>query len=168
MCELGIYIYIVLAGEVEYIVDTVLDQLIASVVVGQSVTKSRPRQCHHCHRLLSHLEHNGIGGGVNLCNSEHYELCPGGRKTEKGWTGCQTTDEDTDMDERLESGNAALSSDKVQAVTSPNMFSTEGKPAGELNKETRATKLDPSVLSDADKFAVSKADQVVLDESFED
>ena len=158
-----------LSGEAQYVVATVLDQLIASAVVEPSITMSRPRQCHHCHRLLSNPEHNGIGGGINLCTLEHYELCPGGRRTEKGWTGCPTTDEDTDVDDSQENALDSPSSDTDLHHNSQNTFSIEDKPERETPSDTsRGTKLDPSVLEDALKFAASKANQVILDESVEE
>ena len=61
------------------VVNEYLDQLLASVVIQAEAKMTKPRQCHHCHRLLSHPEHIGVGSGRNLCTLDHFDLCPGGQ-----------------------------------------------------------------------------------------
>ena len=154
-----------LSGERNSVISSVLDQLLASVVCDSTVTMARPRQCHHCHRLLSHPDHIGIGGGVNLCTLDHYELCPGGRQTGKDWTGCPVTDYDTEDDDSLDPGQDRSGQQDLSSNTQvPNSSSAEG---GHVNnmaiKGPPVTKLDPSVLKAAFELAASDADRVELD-----
>ena len=52
-------------------VNLVLTEIIAKAVAkGESnmSTKTKARQCHHCHRPTSHPDHTGVGAGANYCS----------------------------------------------------------------------------------------------------
>ena len=93
------------------VVDWILDTILSLVVQEGECNMVKSRQCHHCHRPISHPEHAGIGSGVNLCTLGHYELCPGGRRTSPDWTGCPASA--TSSEEETESEEKTNEVDKV-------------------------------------------------------
>ena len=129
----------VVTAEVDYILDEILREVV------DRVPHIMPnKQCHHCHRPLSHPDHKGVGSGINYCSLEHYELCPGGRQTEKGWTGCPTTDEE--VEDAYKEGDSSSSSDTVTSKTN--------SPKSEINEDLLINKgktddIDPLNLENA-------------------
>ena len=146
--------------EVGKVVDEIVDQLLCQVVIEGESRMPKPRQCHHCHRPLNHPEHVGIGSGVNQCTLEHFELCPGGRKTGSDWSGCPaiTTDVDTEDEE-----------DKMLSTLTPtNSFLDEqiGDTVKKVDPSVTAVTdlLDPEAVTRAISLAASKAENVHLDD----
>ena len=84
------------------VVHSFVEDLLSQVVSSQSRMPGSVRQCHHCHRPLSHPDHAGVGSGVKRCTLGHYELCPGGRRTGLVWTGCPEVCTTTDSEEEEE------------------------------------------------------------------
>ena len=145
------------------VVSVLLDQVLGRA--WERVMGKMNKLCHHCHRLLSNPDHKGIGSGVNLCSLDHYELCPGGRETEKGWTGCPPSEaEESELESNSESegldGSQAGSGGSLPAtlVSSPNQ---EDNING-INRELKM-KLDPKAVENALKDAAARAESVVLD-----
>jgi hypothetical protein len=148
-------------------VDFILDEILREVV--DRVTDNMPnKQCHHCHRLLSHPDHKGIGSGTNYCSLEHFDLCPGGRQNEKGWTGCPTTDDEVD-DVPPKTDDSFSSSDTVTSKTT--------SPKSEINKtildkvlttESKIENIDPLALANALSVQASENHDVVEIEDTDD
>ena len=140
----------------------ILEQVLAKVWDRIKFSMSVSKQCHHCHRLLSHPDHKGVGSGSNRCTLDHFELCPGGRKSEKGWTGCPDEGDDSDGQE----GGPSSSTDTVTSgEASPNEEFNEiniTKPKI-LPAEDKLVKLDPKSVEESLAIAASIADRVVLD-----
>ena len=88
-----------LTRESDRVVGQILDHLLDLVLDKGEWNMVKSRHCHHCHRPLSHPEHAGIASGVNQCTLDHFDLCPGGRKTSQDWTGCPIITSDTESDE---------------------------------------------------------------------
>ena len=55
----------VVTAEVDYILDEILREVV------DRVPHIMPKQCHHCHRPLSHPDHKSVGSGINYCSLEH-------------------------------------------------------------------------------------------------
>ena len=125
----------------DQIVESVLDGLLSCVIQsGESSNMSKSRQCHHCHRPLSHPEHDGIGAGVNQCTLEHFDLCPGGRKTSKDWTGCPVDD-----------------SDETEYDSSDRKEETSGLNETNVRKESLKETDDDSLLKHVDPIQLAKS-----------
>ena len=142
-----------LTSEVYTVVDTILDQILTRVVCSNmagNMTKSR--QCHHCHRPVNHPEHTGIMSGINQCTLAHYELCPGGRRTGKDWTGCPESDDESDSDDS-----------HAQSTNLDTITDIEDKPANNL----LPGQLDPSAIANALAIDMSKAEHVLLHQQVE-
>ena len=144
-----------LTCEAYTVVDTILDQILTTVVgsSNRADIMTKPRQCHHCHRPVNHPDHTGIMSGINQCTLEHYELCPGGRRTGKDWTGCPEDEYDSDDDSHAQSNPDTITD-------------IEDKPANDLlpDPESIAGKLDPAAIARSLLIDSSKAEYVTLDE----
>ena len=156
-----------LSSEGSRIVRDIVDQLLTSIVSQGECNMAKTRQCHHCHRPTDHPEHSGIGSGVNHCTLDHYDLCPGGRKTSSDWTGCPATTTDTEEQTNefasdqtgLLSGRSSVES---LAKTPTNVWNEE-KPGDEDHTGKSDLMLDPEALRASILEAAAKADRVVLD-----
>ena len=139
-----------LSGSAASVVLNLLEDLMTEVIRGENKMSGNVRQCHNCHRPLTHPEHVGIGSGVKQCTLSHYELCPGGRKTSPEWTGCPTISTDgSDVDEG--SKNTSVNLNKVDDQESFKLDSGDftSNPYG----------LVKSMLDEA-----GKSEQIVIDE----
>ena len=52
-----------LSSKVDRGVELILEEVLVRVICEARNMASK--QCHHCHRLLSHPDHKGIGSGIN-------------------------------------------------------------------------------------------------------
>ena len=147
---------------------TNLDSLDSFVVVeellkpisGSSAEMPGRGQCHHCHRPLHHPEHVGIAGGVNKCTLEHFDLCPGGRTTQKDWTGCPfETGEGFDDETSLGETTPTSIQDEESKLL-------EDQADGAAGRDS--TLLDPEALRLAIEKEASKATQVHFDDNDDD
>ena len=137
------------------VVGEIVDQLLYKVVEEGECNMVQPRQCHHCHRPLNHPENIGNGSGVDRCTLDHFDLCPGGRKTSPDWTGCPeiTTDMDSDEERETEPTGTDINGGGTNHGTVP----PKNIPHGDLVDnglgvpgETAAlTKLDPQTLKES-------------------
>ena len=135
-------------------VDSVLGELIDRTV--EFSARKMVRQCHHCHRPCSHPDHAGVASGVNLCSLDHYELCPGGRQTGAGWTGCPPSESEEDShDENSAQDNASSSS--TETVIGEGNLKTQLIINNHDEEKKIETKLDPKVVENAIAEAASKA-----------
>ena len=135
-------------------VDELLDEIL-DTVVGKPRGKMAPRgQCHQCHRPLHHPDHVGVAPGINKCTLDHFDLCPGGRKSQKDWAGCPD-EEETDYEDNPETEQKSTG----LVASFHNQTGAEAK---------KVEQLDPNAIADALAKVASIADQVVLDDSDED
>ena len=164
------------------VVRSILDQLLSTIDQGECIMV-KSRQCHHCHRPIDHPSHAGIGSGVNRCTLDHYELCPGGRKSGQDWTGCPATTTDGDSETEELNKKSASGLDKDQASSrSQSSLDTLGRRTpnndseidgefknSELKNDTlERTVLDPRIIADSLNTAAAAAHQVILHESTDD
>ena len=139
-----------LSGQVDQVIDQARRIRFRSISVAD-LTMSGRGQCHQCHRPVEHPDHIGVMPGLNKCTLSHFDLCPGGKKTQKDWAGCP----------EVESENAS------------SLASTESKPTGQVTPASgpagtdkqKAEQLDPNALASALMEEAKKAEQVVLDTS---
>ena len=142
---------------------SLVEDLLSEVVQRSDCRMSKStRQCHHCHRLLSNPEHAGIGSGVKQCTLNHYELCPGGRKTGPVWTGCpsSSTEESDKEESRVTDGETTACVEGSEVLK--NVMS-------QLTSKLKIdhTTLDPYSVAKSLLEEASKAEQVVLDRDSE-
>ena len=150
------------AGLVFDFVEDLLSQVLEISKAKMNKTKTA-RQCHHCHRLLSHPEHAGVGSGINLCSLPHYELCPGGR-TGPDWTGCPDDSFDESSDEEDIAGveqTAAAALSKAEGDDAVNLKEDNVLENNKMNISNPT--LNPYAVAKSLLEAASKAEQVVLD-----
>ena len=142
-------------GQVAFILEEILDKIVCKMP-----------QCHHCHRTLDHPDHRGIMPGINHCSLNHFELCPGGRSADKGWTSCPET-EDDEVDKQAQAGAVdAHGLDLSGSSDSDTVTSKDNSPNPEINKNNveslLTTKVDPSVLASLLIEAENKSRQKYL------
>jgi hypothetical protein len=95
----------------------------------------------------------------------------GGRKSEKGWTGCPSTDNEIESETKdFESGrDSSSSTDTVTSLnTSPNLKIKDSKMDSNQDIEDKPDgtigNVDPKALENALTVAASKAETVVTDQ----
>ena len=139
-----------LSGSAASVVFHLLEDLMTEVVIGGSNMSGNVRQCHNCHRPLTHPDHVGIGSGVKQCTLGHYDLCPGGRKAGPDWTGCPAISTETSDVEGEGSTKTSADLKKV--------YDQESIKLDNVDTTSDPYSLVKSMLEEA-----GKSDQIVID-----
>lgn len=149
------------------LVCSLLEDLLSEIVKKEFSMAGNARQCHHCHRLLSHPEHTGVVPGVKQCTLSHYELCPGGRMAGPDWTGCPAIVSDESDTEGPEQTGATADVQNLERKSELMTDKFTSDPYGEakrlmegMNKVDNIVKLD----DDDDDSSDDEEDKVLQSE----